>query len=59
MNAKAQAMLAAESGIDDPAMIDLFRDNGYSGFLIGENFMKMENPGMALTEFIKKIKPVR
>ena len=59
MKIPSSKLKIAESGIDDPAMIDLFWENGYSGFLIGENFMKMENPGMALNQFIKKIKPVR
>jgi indole-3-glycerol phosphate synthase len=45
----------AESGIDNPATISLFRDNGYAGFLIGENFMKTNNPGVALSNFIKNI----
>jgi len=45
----------AESGIDDPALINLFRSNGYSGFLIGENFMKSANPISAITEFINLI----
>lgn len=45
----------AESGIDNPNIISLFRENGYVGFLIGENFMKTNNPGEALTNFIKSI----
>ena len=45
----------AESGIDDPALIKLFRSNGYSGFLIGENFMKSSNPISAIHEFINLI----
>jgi indole-3-glycerol phosphate synthase len=45
----------AESGIDDPATVKIFRDNGYSGFLIGENFMKTEDPGFAIMDFIKQI----
>jgi indole-3-glycerol phosphate synthase len=45
----------AESGIDNPNIISLFRANGYVGFLIGENFMKTNNPGEALTNFIKSI----
>lgn len=45
----------AESGIDDPAQVRLFRDNGYHACLIGENFMKTQDPGKALAEFITKI----
>jgi len=45
----------AESGIDDPAQVKLFRENGYSAFLIGENFMKTNDPGKALDEFRKEI----
>jgi indole-3-glycerol phosphate synthase len=45
----------AESGIDDPAQVRLFRDNGYDAFLIGENFMKTTNPGLALSQFIENI----
>ena len=46
----------AESGIDDPAQVRLFKENGYQAFLIGENFMKTTNPGNALGEFINQIK---
>jgi len=45
----------AESGIDDPAQVKLFKENGYSAFLIGENFMKTNDPGKALDEFSKQI----
>ena len=45
----------AESGIDDPTLIKLFRENGYRGFLIGENFMKQTDPVKAITEFMKQI----
>ena len=45
----------AESGIDDPAQIRIFKENGYKAFLIGENFMKREDPGKALKEFIDNI----
>jgi indole-3-glycerol phosphate synthase len=45
----------AESGIDNPATISLFKENGYAGFLIGENFMKTSDPGAALSNFIKRI----
>lgn len=45
----------AESGIDDPAQVKLFSENGYNAFLIGENFMKTNDPGLALRSFIEKI----
>jgi indole-3-glycerol phosphate synthase len=45
----------AESGIDDPEQVKLFRENGYKGFLIGESFMKQTNPGEALKQFISKL----
>ena len=45
----------AESGIDDPSLIKLFRANGYNGFLIGENFMKEQDPVLAISEFMKQI----
>jgi indole-3-glycerol phosphate synthase len=45
----------AESGIDDPEQVKMFRKNGYKGFLIGENFMKNVDPGNALKQFISNI----
>ena len=47
----------SESGISKPEDIEYLRGFGYQGFLIGENFMKTDNPGLALTEFSKKLKP--
>jgi len=45
----------AESGISDYKNINYLRTQGFDGFLIGENFMKTENPGVACSDFIKKI----
>ncbi|MFM1794821.1 MAG: indole-3-glycerol phosphate synthase TrpC [Bacteroidota bacterium] len=45
----------AESGIDDPSLIRLFKKNGFQAFLIGEFFMKTHQPGQALADFIEKI----
>lgn len=45
----------AESGIYDPAQVRIFSENGYSAFLIGENFMKTTDPGLALRQFIEKL----
>lgn len=41
----------AESGISDPANIRLFREHGFRGFLVGENFMKAKDPGAAFADF--------
>lgn len=46
----------AESGISTPEQVDLFRDKGFDGFLIGENFMKEADPGMAFRQFTGKLK---
>jgi indole-3-glycerol phosphate synthase len=45
----------AESGINDPANIRLFKEHGFKGFLIGENFMKTPDPGKAFHDFITQL----
>lgn len=45
----------AESGIDDPEQIKLFKSNGFDAFLIGEYFMKTHQPGVALEKLIQQI----
>jgi indole-3-glycerol phosphate synthase len=45
----------SESGISDPNTVKTLRENGYRGFLMGENFMKEKNPGAALSSFIKAL----
>lgn len=45
----------AESGISSVENIQLFKANGFRGFLIGENFMKEENPGKAFAAFVKQL----
>jgi len=45
----------SESCISQPDTIRLLRSAGYKGFLIGETFMKDENPGAKLAEFIAEI----
>ena len=42
----------SESGISNVSDIKELQPYGYQGFLIGENFMKTDNPGRNLKEFI-------
>ena len=46
----------SESGISDIESIKMLKKHGYQGFLIGENFMKTEDPGEAMREFVKGLK---
>ena len=41
----------AESGINDVKNIRYLKEHGFKGFLIGEYFMKQEDPGKAFKEF--------
>jgi len=44
----------SESGISNPDTVRLLMAAGFNGFLIGENFMKTDQPGLALKSFIEK-----
>ncbi len=46
----------SESGISSPDAIKDLKNYGYRGFLIGENFMKTDDPGKNAAEFIKELK---
>ncbi len=52
----ANKIKVAESGISSVENILLFKANGFRGFLIGENFMKEENPGKAFEQFTQQLK---
>lgn len=45
----------SESGISNIEAIKELQPYGYQGFLIGENFMKDDNPGASATAFIKTL----
>lgn len=45
----------AESGISSPEAILTLRDAGFRGFLIGERFMKEEDPGKAFEGFVDRL----
>jgi indole-3-glycerol phosphate synthase len=52
----AEKVKVAESGISSVENILMFKENGFRGFLIGENFMKEENPGEAFGKFVAELK---
>jgi indole-3-glycerol phosphate synthase len=47
----------SESGLSDPETVIQLRREGFKGFLMGENFMKTDDPGKALREFISDLSP--
>jgi len=49
------AVKVSESGISRPLTVSQLREAGFRGFLIGETFMKTDNPGQALQDFIAKL----
>jgi indole-3-glycerol phosphate synthase len=51
----ADKIKIAESGISSVANIRLFKQHGFRGFLIGENFMKETEPGVAFHKFIAQL----
>ena len=52
----SQYIKVSESGISDPQTIKTLRKEGFNAFLIGENFMKTEDPGKEIMDFVTKIK---
>lgn len=49
------ACKVSESGISNAETITELRHAGFNGFLIGESFMKTDNPGETLRQFIEKL----
>ena len=45
----------SESGISTSKEIFQLKEYGYDGFLIGENFMKNDDPVSACNDFIRKL----
>ena len=52
----ADVVKISESGIDNVASINLLKEHGFKGFLIGEKFMKEKNPGLAFQNFAGELK---
>lgn len=45
----------SESGISNPDTVIELKTHGFQGFLMGENFMKQDDPGLACMKFIEQI----
>ena len=45
----------SESGIGDPATVGQLRQAGFCGFLMGEHFMRADDPGEELRHFISRL----
>lgn len=54
-NLPENAVKISESGISKPETVAELRKLGFNGFLMGENFMKESNPGIALKTFIDNV----
>ncbi len=52
----AHKLKISESGIHSAHDVQSLKRAGYDGFLIGENFMKQENPGAAFASFAEELK---
>ena len=52
----SEFLKVSESGISATTSISDLKEYGFEGFLIGENFMKTEDPGTAASKFIQELK---
>jgi len=52
----ADKIKIAESGINNIDTICTFKNAGFKGFLIGENFMKQPDPTIAFADFVQQLK---
>lgn len=51
----ANKIKIAESGISNVATVQRFKAAGFQGFLMGENFMKTADPGLAFKNFVGEL----
>ncbi|MEP7237481.1 MAG: indole-3-glycerol phosphate synthase TrpC [Ferruginibacter sp.] len=54
----ADKIKIAESGINDVETIHIFKEAGFKGFLMGEKFMKADDPAQAFKAFVQKLKQI-
>ena len=53
-----EVLKISESAISDPAIIKELKQVGFNGFLIGENFMKTDDPAAAMQRFVSELRSV-
>lgn len=53
LRGKGLPVFISESGLGDPETVRALRDEGFRGFLMGESFMKCDDPGAALKNFLQ------
>ncbi len=51
----AGKLLIAESGINEVTTILHMKKAGFQGFLVGEHFMKEQDPGVAFRDFVREL----
>ncbi|MEH6304924.1 indole-3-glycerol phosphate synthase TrpC [Olivibacter sp. CPCC 100613] len=51
----ASFIKVSESGISDPLIIKQLKEEGFQAFLIGENFMKTNDPAASIGQFVKEL----
>lgn len=52
----AEFLKISESAISNTKVIKQLKEAGFNGFLIGENFMKQPDPGLAMQEFVAELR---
>jgi len=52
----AETIRISESGLNDASVIKSLFDLGFRGFLMGEHFMKNQDPGLSLATFFENLK---
>ncbi|HUR12293.1 MAG TPA: indole-3-glycerol phosphate synthase TrpC [Flavitalea sp.] len=53
-----KGILISESGISNAKTVNMLKNAGFRGFLMGEHFMKQSDPGKAFYEFVQELKMI-
>src|SRR5207247_1154271 len=56
-HAFGRALLVSESGIATGADVRKLRSAGFDAFLVGEHFMRVQDPGQALAQLLAELSP--